>query len=707
MSRSFKSYIDVQEPPEKAEASNVMDAKLEPSLLPGEILIGTAHNVLKVSPYSDQKQGSGTYGSLFCTNFKLSFLTADRSSYELMGSKQRNLLLDEYDISLSCVDTVYSVSKKNTKRVKLMVGGIPSSTKTIEVHCKNFRILTFSFKMTTKDETKSVVNALVHHAFPARPDLLFAFDYASPESTKELPYPTVMYDMPSHWEGELKRLHCSDKWRVTLVNSSYSRSCSLPESFVVPSSVTDPDITKGTAYNIKNRVSTWSYSYENGASLVRLARLIPDTANTLYEEKMCKAILETNPGNTQRELITKNLNKRLPTVKDLQSNFEKLKEICMPGSKSDCASKDASWYADLDNTGWLQIIRDCLQISREVAQAMIGGNTVGIQEEESCDYTCIITSLVQLMLDPHYRTISGFQSLIQKEWIAMGHPFLTRCGHITSQDIEKSPVFLIFLDCVWQLTQNFPTSFQFTEIYLTILWDSTYLTIFDTFLFDNPHQRNNLSQDFGGRRIPMVHTWQWGSQLAPGDLPMFNNPIYSLHSENEKTTLNMSESTNCEANHHVVSSSKEMTSQSKDMMSQSRDLILPLAELPLVKFWSYLYLRWLTPVVISGGGSVDEYLRQCTILEEIQQLRSTLDNLQTNSVLRHHKKPHLFTLNHVTSPTKLHDALTSSFPFQTVGSTLNSPSVVGSPVTPNFKSKTPTPKPQGGVVLKPKHNKKK
>ena len=40
--------------------------------------------------------------------------------------------------------------------------------------------------------------------------------------------------------------------------------------------------------------------------------------------------------------------------------------------------------------------------------------------------SCVIASLVQLIADPNYRTLNGFQSLIQKEWIVAGHQFKTR-----------------------------------------------------------------------------------------------------------------------------------------------------------------------------------------------------------------------------------------------------------------------------------------
>lgn len=52
------------------------------------------------------------------------------------------------------------------------------------------------------------------------------------------------------------------------------------------------------------------------------------------------------------------------------------------------------------------------------------------------------------------------------------------------------PVFLLFLDCVWQLQQQHGPAFEFTETYLTVLSDSLYLPIFSTFFFNSQQQRD-------------------------------------------------------------------------------------------------------------------------------------------------------------------------------------------------------------------------
>ena len=54
-------------------------------------------------------------------------------------------------------------------------------------------------------------------------------------------------------------------------------------------------------------------------------------------------------------------------------------------------------------------------------------------------------------MDPHFRTINGFQSLVQKEWVTLGHAFTKRFGRVSEYENQQSPLFQLFLDCVWQV----------------------------------------------------------------------------------------------------------------------------------------------------------------------------------------------------------------------------------------------------------------
>jgi myotubularin-related protein 1/2 len=46
-----------------------------------------------------------------------------------------------------------------------------------------------------------------------------------------------------------------------------------------------------------------------------------------------------------------------------------------------------------------------------------------------------------------------FQLLIEKEWLSFGHKFADRVGHGDDKhnDNDRSPIFLQFIDCVWQV----------------------------------------------------------------------------------------------------------------------------------------------------------------------------------------------------------------------------------------------------------------
>lgn len=60
-----------------------------------------------------------------------------------------------------------------------------------------------------------------------------------------------------------------------------------------------------------------------------------------------------------------------------------------------------------------------------------------LAEGDGRDMCCIVASLVQVLLDPYWRSLRGFQTLIQKEWVVLGHPFCTRLAHVFSAESEQ------------------------------------------------------------------------------------------------------------------------------------------------------------------------------------------------------------------------------------------------------------------------------
>jgi hypothetical protein len=122
--------------------------------------------------------------------------------------------------------------------------------------------------------------------------------------------------------------------------------------------------------------------------------------------------------------------------------------------------------------------------------------TISAAASQPFDGNAVVSSLVQLIADPYFRTTSGFLILLQKEWVSMGHPWPARLGHDNPSgngDVwiigSQEPVFLAFLDCVWQLLQQNRTRFEFTEALLVVLYDSCLSLRFGEFLFRSEQER--------------------------------------------------------------------------------------------------------------------------------------------------------------------------------------------------------------------------
>ena len=88
--------------------------------------------------------------------------------------------------------------------------------------------------------------------------------------------------------------------------------------------------------------------------------------------------------------------------------------------------------------------------------------------------------------------------LIVKEWLEFGHKFADRCGN-GKGDLdtnEYSPIFLQWLDSVYQLTVQFPTAFEFNEAFLvscvTSLYDNEPNYLNDIHIYGNVFQTRML-----------------------------------------------------------------------------------------------------------------------------------------------------------------------------------------------------------------------
>lgn len=74
-----------------------------------------------------------------------------------------------------------------------------------------------------------------------------------------------------------------------------------------------------------------------------------------------------------------------------------------------------------------------------------------------------------------FNDLQGFQVLCEREWLDFGHKFADRCGHTVGCEDpnERCPVFLQWLDCVHQLTEQFKCAFQMSPAYIVSIYKRT------------------------------------------------------------------------------------------------------------------------------------------------------------------------------------------------------------------------------------------
>jgi hypothetical protein len=150
------------------------------------------------------------------------------------------------------------------------------------------------------------------------------------------------------------------------------------------------------------------------------------------------------------------------------------------------SAQDEGFFRKLDASGWLLHCSRVLSASVTVAEKLhLEGSSVLVHCSDGWDRTAQLTATAQLILDPYYRTVIGFAVLVEKEWCAFGHKFDDRVGNaadFSSDPDERSPVFIQWLDVVFQIKRQFPTAFEFNEQLLVFVADHVYSGLFGNFI---------------------------------------------------------------------------------------------------------------------------------------------------------------------------------------------------------------------------------
>ena len=185
----------------------------------------------------------------------------------------------------------------------------------------------------------------------------------------------------------------------------------------------------------------------------------------------------------------------------VRDSYQKISSLCQSP-----LTNDVQWSQLVEDTKWLNHIRLILSASWQTAfHVRYNRLPVLLHCSHGWDRTSQVAALSELLLDPFYRTKVGFSTLIEKDFMAFGHPFHTRCGHGEGKgerggvgtgqvggggdEGQLSPIFIQFLDCCFQLVNQYPEYFEFNAEYLLVLSEHVYSCRFGTLLCDTERER--------------------------------------------------------------------------------------------------------------------------------------------------------------------------------------------------------------------------
>ncbi|XP_028932179.1 myotubularin-related protein 7 isoform X2 [Ornithorhynchus anatinus] len=379
------------------------------------------------------------------------------------------------------------------------------------IRCKNFQIL--QLVIPQERDCHDVHISLMRLARPVKYEELYCFSFNPKLDKEERELGWKLVDLGE----EYQRMGVPNNyWQISDVNRDYRVCDSYPTDLYVPKSLTAHVIVGSSKFRSRRRFPALSYyCKENQATICRSSQPLSGfSARCLEDEQVLQAIRKANPGSDflyvvdTRPKLNAMANRAagkgyenednysnikfqfigIENIHVMRSSLQRVLEVC---ELRDPSMSDFLW--GLENSGWPRHIRAIVDAGFFIAKAVAEeGASVLVHCSDGWDRTAQVCSVASLLLDPHYRTLKGFMALIEKDWIAFGHKFNHRYGTLVGDPKEASPVMDQFLECTWQLAEQFPCAFEFNERFLLHIQHHVSSCQFGNFLGNSQKERQEL-----------------------------------------------------------------------------------------------------------------------------------------------------------------------------------------------------------------------
>ena len=496
-------------------------------------------------------------GVLMMTSYRVAFVPAPTHLAVIAATNPS--IHSFLNLPLGCIERIEREKKSKDCR--------QNSSVTILISCKDMRIFRVTLMCDANGgmgeyELEKALRLLAASAFPNNRTLLFAFSHSLPSEPLSLslvePYDTVQ---------EFSRMGILDVvsvrddlpiWRITAVNNEYRLCNTYPKMLVVPRKISDDELVLVSHFRSGHRLPVMCWGdKETGATMWRSSQPKAGVSGScIQDEKLLDLIAQScvykrSPtgvvkmsGDPLLHIIdcrakaSAMANRATGAGYESQTSYPNTRiEFCNIGNihvmrdslrslaavllSPVPAGNDVDFSKQIETTQWLTHLRLVLKCSWDTAQMLRKGIPVLVHCSHGWDRTAQVCSIAQLFLDPFYRTFDGFKILVEKEWNSFGHQFPIRCAHgmdrSSRQDDQISPIFLQFLDCVWQIYKQFCHYFEFNARYLLTLADHIYSCRFGTFLFGS-----DLERDMNDSQHCCIDVWTY-LHYNRGTL---SNPLY-------------------------------------------------------------------------------------------------------------------------------------------------------------------------------------
>ncbi|CAB0035156.1 unnamed protein product [Trichogramma brassicae] len=419
---------------------------------------------------------------------------------------------------------------------------LSTSGSPLHIKCKNFFVVTFI--IPRERDCHEVFLVLSKLSSPLRIDDIYCFDYKGNNEGLSQEFGWHFFSTQDEF---LRQGVPNEEWSLSYLNVNYELCETYPKYLYVPSSCSNTILSGSAKFRSKGRLPVLTYLYNNKASICRCSQPLSGfNARCCMDEQMMCNLLGTNPKakylyvvdtrprinamanraagkGYENENFYENIKFQffgIENIHVMRSSLSKLIEL------QKCTSM-STFLNGLESSGWLKHIRAILETSWFIARNVINGISVVVHCSDGWDRTAQVCSLAALMLDPFYRTIHGFQVLIEKDWLSFGHKFSDRCGFTTGDNKELAPVFTQFIDATYQLFKQFPYMFQFNEHYLITLHDHVHSCQYGTFI-------GNCEKDRQTWKLSERTYSLWGHITQ--HIHEYINPLYSSNQLKEEAS---------------------------------------------------------------------------------------------------------------------------------------------------------------------------